>query len=44
MFARLKVLLRKAGKRSIAAVSQRIGQMLEEFLPSECANHLRHAG
>ena len=44
MFAKLKTLLRNAGERSIAAVWYRIGQLLEEFSPSECANYLRHAG
>jgi len=44
MSAKLKALLRKVGERSIAAVWHRIGQLLEEFSPCECANYLRHAG
>ena len=44
MFAKLKTLLRKADQRSIAAVWHRIGTLLGEFSPAECANYLRHAG
>jgi transposase len=44
VFAKLKILLRKADERSIAAVWHRIGALLQEFSPDECANYLRHAG
>ena len=44
VFAKLKTLLRKAGERSIAAVWNRIGSLLTQFSPSECANYIRHAG
>ena len=44
VFAKLKTLLRKADERSIAAVWHRIGALLEQFSPSECANYFRHAG
>lgn len=44
MFAKLKTLLRKADERSIAAVWGRIGALLDQFSPSECANYIRHAG
>jgi transposase len=44
MFAKLKTLLRKANERSIAAVWHRIGNLLNEFSPAECANYLHHAG
>ena len=44
MFAKLKTLLRKADERSIAHVWHRIGQLLGEFSPNECAGYLRHAG
>lgn len=44
MFAKLKTLLRKADERSIAAVWHRIGSLLAEFSPAECANYIRHAG
>jgi transposase len=43
-FAKLKTLLRKADERSIAAVWHRIGSLLQQFTPAECANYLRHAG
>ena len=44
MFAKLKTLLRKAGERSIAAVWNRIGELLSAFSPAECSNYFRHAG
>jgi transposase len=44
VFAKLKTLLRKADERSIAAVWHRIGSLLQQFSPSECANYVRHAG
>ena len=43
VFAKLKTLLRKADERSIAAVWGRIGALLDQFSPSKCANHVRHA-
>ena len=44
VFAKLKTLLRKADERSIAAVWHRIGSLLQQFSPNECANYVRHAG
>jgi transposase len=44
VFAKLKTLLRKADERSIAAVWNRIGALLDHFHPTECANYIRHAG
>jgi transposase len=43
-FAKLKTLLRKADERSIAAVWNRIGSLLDQFDHTECANYIRHAG
>jgi transposase len=43
-FAKLKALLRKAAERSIEALWTRIGALLDNFTPQECANYLRHAG
>ncbi len=43
MFAKFKTLLRKADERSIAAVWNRIGSLLDHFSTAECANYLRHA-
>jgi transposase len=44
VFAKLKTLLRKADERSIATVWHRIGALLAEFSPTECANYFSHAG
>ena len=38
VFAKLKTLLRKADERSVAAVWHRIGALLQQFSPAECAN------
>jgi len=43
-FAKLKTLLRKAAERTVDALWDRIGQVLDEFTPQECANYLRHDG
>jgi transposase len=44
MFAKLKLLLRKAAERTVEATWQRIGQLLDDFPPNECANYLRNSG
>jgi len=44
VFAKLKTLLRKAAKRTIEATWQRIGELLDKFTASECANYLANAG
>ena len=44
LFAKLKTLLRKAEERTITTTWQRIGQILDVFAPSECANYLKNAG
>ncbi|MDB5479592.1 MAG: putative transposase for insertion sequence element, partial [Caulobacteraceae bacterium] len=41
---KLKTLLRKAAERTIGALWDRIGQVLEAFTPEDCANYLRHDG
>jgi transposase len=43
-FAKLKALLRKAGERSVPALWDRIGSLLDAFSSQECANYFRHAG
>jgi len=43
-FSKLKTLLRKAAERSVTALWDRIGQILDEFTPQDCANYFRHAG
>jgi len=44
LFAKLKVLLRKAAERSIEELWDRIGKLLDAFSPQECAAYLRHDG
>jgi transposase len=44
MFAKLKTLLRKAGERTVEATWKRIGSLLDQFSPAECANYLANAG
>jgi len=44
VFAKLKTLLRKAAERTVEATWQRIGQLLDHFTPTECANYLRNSG
>jgi hypothetical protein len=44
VLAKLKSQLRKADERSIEAVWRPIGELLDIFSASECANHIRHAG
>jgi transposase len=43
-FAKLKALLRKAAERSTDALWHRIGQLLDDFKPDECANYFKAAG
>jgi transposase len=43
-FAKLKAHLRKAGERSIPALSDRIGTIVQTFTPQECKNCFRHSG
>jgi transposase len=44
VFAKLKTLLRKADERSIDAVWNRIGSLLDQFSSDECARYFAHAG
>lgn len=44
VFAKLKLLLRKAAERSVETTWQRIGTLLDAFQPHECANYLRNSG
>ena len=44
VFAKLKTLLRKAAERTTEDTWKRIGQLLDAFSPTECANYLRNAG
>jgi transposase len=44
VFAKLKTLLRKAAERTVEATWRRIGSLLKQFSPHECANYLANAG
>jgi len=44
MFAKLKHLLRKAAERTVEASWKRIGSLLDDFAPEECANYLVNSG
>jgi len=44
MFSKLKTLLRKATERTVDALSNRIGELLDYFTPQECANFLLMLG
>jgi transposase len=43
-FSKLKALLRKAAERTVGALWDRIGPVLEAFTAEECANYFRHDG
>jgi transposase len=43
-FSKLKRLLRDAAERSVEALCQTIGRLLDRFTPAECANYMRHCG
>ena len=43
-FAKLKALLRKAAERTIGALWDRIGTLLNAVTPAECANYSASAG
>ena len=43
-FAKLKALLRKAAIRTVAALWDQIGSVLNLFTPAECANYFKAAG
>jgi transposase len=44
VFAKLKLLLRKAAERSVEDCWRRIGVLLDAFPPHECTNYLRNSG
>ena len=44
VFAKLKLLLRKAEERTVEATWQRIGSLLAAFPSHECANYLKNSG
>ena len=44
VFSKIKALLREAQERTVDALWQKIGTLIEKITPDECANYLRHAG
>lgn len=44
VFAKLKHFLRQAAKRTIDALWDEIGRLLDQFPPSECRNYLTNSG
>jgi len=44
LFAKFKALLRKAAERTVAALWNTIGDLLDSFPPSECLNYFRSSG
>lgn len=44
MFSTLKALLKKAAKRTISELWDEIGELLDTFSPTECANYFKAAG
>jgi transposase len=44
VFAKLKILLRKAAERTVEGTWKRIGALLASFTPTECVNYFANAG
>lgn len=44
VFAKLKHLLRKASKRTVEALWDEIGKLLDRFPPDECPNYIKNSG
>jgi len=44
VFAKLKTLLRKTAARTVEALWEACGQLLDRFSASECSQYIRHAG
>lgn len=43
-FAKLKGLLRQAGERTMEGLWNRVGQLVKQITPQECANYIQHCG
>ena len=43
-FAKLKALLRKHKERTVEALWNRVGSLIDAFTPNECSNYLRNSG
>lgn len=44
VFAKLKLMLRRAAERTTEDTWRRIGSLLDRFEPQECANYIRNSG
>lgn len=44
LFSKLKALLRKAAHRTVEALWEEIGTLLDTVSPAACANYFKHAG
>ena len=44
VFSKIKALLREAQERTVEALWQKIGTLIEKITPDECVNYFRHAG
>ena len=44
VFSKLKALLRKAKERTVDALNDRLGELMDHFPPDECERYLRHCG
>lgn len=44
VFSKFKALLRLAAERTVAALWQTCGRLLDAFTETECRNHIRHSG
>ena len=44
LFSKLKALLKKAAHRTVDALWNEIGKLLDTFSPTECANYFKAAG
>ncbi len=43
-FSKLKSIMRKAAERTIEALWAKVGNAIDAFTPTECANYLKAAG
>jgi transposase len=43
-FSKLKTLLRKYAERTRQSLWDRIGNLVEEFTPTQCRNYFKHCG
>lgn len=44
VFAKMKALLRKSAARTVEALWDTLGSLLDQFTPDECGRYIRHAG